>query len=171
MTNNSDKDQHSDIRPDGGMHVDIGHLSASGNVVISGRDGSVYVNTGGNVEHQTTQTITVGGVETTREALEQMMTKIQSVQTAIVESNIDEETQEAAEYDLKTLQEQLTNSKKPNAKILVKAARGLYRISPMLASAVFALFNEPLASQIMMAVGGVATQFVEAIMKRHTNKS
>lgn len=169
MSKTPEKDQQSDI-PHGGMQIDIGHLSATGNVVISGRDGSVYVNTGGNVDQQSNQTITVGGVETTREALEQMVTKLRAVDTAITESNLDDDTTEAALHDLKTLEEQLTGEKKPNPKILVRVARALYRLSPMLASAIFALFGEPLASQIMVGVGGLALQFVETLIKRHTGK-
>lgn len=167
MTQQSDNEKDSNSP---GMRIDIGHLSATGNVVISGRDGSVYVNTGGNVDQQSQQVITVGGIETTQQELDKLMAKIRSVDDAIVGSDLDDDSKEAAELDLKILEEQLTASKKPNAKVVVKTARALYRLSPVLASAIFALFGEPLAAQIMAGVGGLAIQFLEALMKRHTSK-
>ncbi len=169
MSLQSEKDKDQGTK-DLGMQIDIGHMSVGGNVVISGRDGSVYVNTGGNVDHQNQQLITVGGVETTREELDKMVEKIRALDNGIAESDLDAETKEEAEFNLKTIKDQLTASKKPNAKILVKASQALYRLSPVLASGVFALFGEPLTAQIMAGVGGVALQFVESLMRRHTSK-
>lgn len=156
--------------PDSGMNIDVEHLSVTGHVVFAGRDGSVTVNTGGDVDQQSTQTIMIGGVETTQVALDNMKAKLSELSAAIEHEDLDEETKDAALYDLKTVEEQLTASKKPNSKILTKAARALYRLSPALASGVFALFGEPLVSQIVFGVGGIAVQFLDAITKRHSKK-
>lgn len=155
---------------DNGFNIDVGHLSVTGHVVFAGRDGSVIVNTGGDVDQQSNQTIMIGGVETTRAALDSMKAKLNELNSAIESEKFDEETKDAALYDLKTVEEQLTASKKPNSKILAKAAKALYRLSPALASAVFALFGEPLVSQIVFGVGGMAVQLFDAVMKRHTKK-
>jgi len=150
-----------------GMNVEFGTMSVTGHVVFAGRDGNVTVQTGGNVDSQTTQTITVGGVETTQEMFDGLINRLQELNLIIEQESFDEETEEEALHDLKTIEDQLTRSKKPNSKILIKAARALYRLSPMLASGVFALFGEPLVSQIVVGVGGIAVQFVEALMKKH----
>ncbi len=166
----SSRRDDNDDKAQSGMNIEFEQLSVTGHVVFAGRDGSVSVNTGGNVDQQTTQTITVGGIETTPEALEHLLAKIDEVNQVIEADDLDEETKEAAAHDLAVIEKQLTSSKKPNAKILVTAARTLYRISPVLASAVFALFGEPLASQIVVGVGGIAVQFFETLMKRHNAK-
>lgn len=159
-----------DEKPRPGTNINFDRLVTTGPVVIAGRDGAVTVTTGGNVDSQTTQTITVGGVETTRESLESMMRSLQDINTKIEEESFDEEMKEAALHDLQIIEKQLTDSKKPNARILIGAAKTLYRLSPMLASGIFALFGEPLVSQIAVGVGGIAVQFIDALRKRHAGK-
>lgn len=163
-------DQDKKESQDSGFTIDVGHLSVTGHVVFAGRDGSVTVNTGGDVDQQSSQTITIGGVETTPAALESMKVKLNEISSSIDAEEFDEETKDAAFHDLKTVEEQLTASKKPNSKILTKAIRALYRLSPALASGVFALFGEPLVSQIIFGVGGVAVQLFDAVMQRHKKK-
>lgn len=151
-----------------GMHIDVEHLSVTGHVVFAGRDGSVSVNTGGDVDQQSTQTITIGGVETTQQALESMQAKLKSLTQSIENESFDDETKDDALHDLKTVEEQLTASNKPNSRILTKAARALYRLSPVLATGVISLFGDPLVTQIVAGAGGIAVQFLDAISRRHS---
>ena len=149
------------------MNVEFESLSVNtGHVIFAGRDATITVQTGGDVAQNGTQTITVGGVETTQEALDKMIAAIRAVDKTIEEADLDEDTTEAALDDLENLEKQLTSSKKPNPVILIRAAKSLLRISPMLASGVIALFGEPLAAQIIAGVGGVAIQFYNALMQR-----
>jgi len=150
-----------------GMNIEFESLSVNtGHVIFAGRDASVTVQTGGDVAQHGTQTITVGGVETTPEALEKMLIAIRQFDQTIEEASLDEDTTEAALDDLQRLEKQLTSTKKPNARILVNAAKSLFRISPMLASGVIALFGEPLVAQIVAGVGGVAIQFYNTLMQK-----
>jgi len=148
-----------------GMNIEFESVSVNtGHVVFSGRDTQIHVHTGGDVAQNATQTITIGGVETTRESLDKMIAAIRNFDETIENASLDEDTTEAALDDLQRLEKQLTSSKKPNARILVNAAKSLFRISPMLASGVIALFGEPLVAQIVAGVGGIAMQFYNSIM-------
>ena len=148
-----------------GMNIDVGHLSVTGHVVFAGRDGSVSVNTGGNVDQNATTTITVGGVETTREEYDNVVSSIREVGQLIESEPLDPNDREAAEHNLQTMEQQLTGTKRPNPKILGQAARALYRVSPVLAGAVVSVFSEPLVGQIVMAAGGTILQLYDAMMK------
>lgn len=159
MGNNSNSDDQRD------MQIDVGHLSVTGHVVFAGRDGSVSVNTGGNVDQNTTHSLTVGGVETTRDQYDSVVSSIRNVEQTIETQPLDPNTREAAEHNLQTMEQQLTGTKRPNPKILAQAARALYRISPVLAGAVVSVFSEPLVGQIVMATGGTALQLYDALMK------
>ena len=160
----SQEDDHRNDERD--MNIEVGHLSVTGHVVFAGRDGQVNVSTGGDVAQHTTQTITVGGVETTREALDSMIETIRGIDEKIEEDSLDEESKEAAEFDLRTIEDQLTGIKKPNGRILVTALKSLYRLSPVLASGIMALFGEPLVAQIIAGVGGIAVQFYDMVLKK-----
>ena len=149
------------------IHIEIDHLSVTGHVVFAGRDGRVNVQTGGDVAQHTTQTITVGGVETTPQELDMMMACIRKVEDTIKSENLDRDTREAAMYDFKTVEQQLTTEKKPNRRLLMRAAKSLLRFSPALTAAALTLFDQPLVGAILASFGEVAANFHEAV-KRHT---
>jgi hypothetical protein len=162
-------DKYDDYQYDGkrNMHIEFESLSVNtGNVIFAGGDAQINTHTGGDVAQNSTQTITVGGVETTREELDKMLEAILNFDKTIDEASLDEEATEAAVEELQRLEKQLTSSKKPNARILVSAAKSLFRLSPMLASGVIALFGEPLVAQIVAGVGGIAMQFYNTLMQR-----
>lgn len=151
------------------MHIEFDSVSVNtGHVVFSGRDTVIHTHTGGDVEQNATQHITIGGVETTPEELDRMIAAIRKIDQTIETAALDEDSTEEALDELQRLEKQLTSSKKPNPRILVNAAKSLFRISPMLASGVIALFGEPLVAQIVAGVGGIALQFYNSIMQKKT---
>ncbi|MEQ8674105.1 MAG: hypothetical protein RLP44_22340 [Aggregatilineales bacterium] len=155
-------------RNDGGreMNIDVGHLSVTGHVVFAGRDGSVSVNTGGDVAQTNNTTMTVGGVETTRADYDSMVASVRTVDQKIKEdTKLEPDEKAAAAYNLKVVEEQLTSEKPPNPHILVQAARSLYDVSPAIAGAVISLFTEPLVGQIVLTVGGIAKGFYDTVIK------
>ena len=149
------------------IHIEIDHLSVTGHVVFAGRDGQVSVQTGGDVAQHTSQTITVGGIETTPQEFDVMMKCIKNVEETIKKDSLDRETREAAMHDFKTVEQQLTTEKKPNPRLLMRAARSLLRFSPALTAAALTLFDQPLVGAILASFGEVAVNFHEVI-KRHT---
>ena len=149
------------------IHIEIDHLSVTGHVVFAGRDGQVSVQTGGDVAQHTSQTITVGGIETTPQEFDMMMTCIKKVEETIKKDGLDRDTREAAMHDFKTVEQQLTTEKKPNPRLLMRAARSLLRFSPALTAAALTLFDQPLVGAILASFGEVAANFHEVI-KRHT---
>jgi len=148
-------------RPD--MYIEIDHLSVTGHVVFAGRDGKVQVQTGGDVAQHTHQTVTVGGVETTPQELDMMIQCIRNVEATIQRDKLPAETQEAAMHDLQTVETQLTTSKKPNPRILLRAAKSLLRFSPALTAAALTLFDQPLVGAILASAGEVAMNFHDAV--------
>ncbi|MDQ7033799.1 MAG: hypothetical protein Q9P01_02880 [Anaerolineae bacterium] len=104
------------------MKIDVGHLSVTGHVVFAGRDGQVNVNTGGDVAQSNTTTLSIGGVETNRQAYDSLIASIRSAQQILDEVEIDPDEKEAAQRDMNDVEEQLTASQKPNAYILRRAA-------------------------------------------------
>lgn len=148
------------------INIEIDHLSVTGHVVFAGRDGQVNVQTGGDVAQHTTQTITVGGVETTPQEFEMMMACIRKIEDTIKSENLDRDTREAAMHDFKTVEQQLTTEKKPNPRLLMRAARSLLRFSPALTAAALTLFDQPLVGAILASFGEIAVNFHEAV-KRH----
>ena len=157
------------IRPD--INIDIDHLSVTGHVVFAGRDGQVKVQTGGDVAQHTNQTVTVGGIETTPQEFDMMLQCIRNVEDTInKEQQLAPETREAARHDLQTVETQLTASKKPNPRILLRAAKSLLRFSPALTAAALTLFDQPLVGAILASAGEVAINFHEAIMRHRPGK-
>lgn len=148
------------------MQIDVKHISAGGNVVFAGRDAHLSVNTGGDVDHNNTMTITVGGVETSQEMYDQLVLSLQQLEDAITNTSLDTETQEEAEFHREAVEKQLTSEKAPNGKILTHAARRLYKMSPAIAGAIVTVFSEPLVGQIVMAAGGLAQRFYEALLSQ-----
>lgn len=163
MMNSSSNNQGEGMsqRPD--INIDIDHLSVTGHVVFAGRDGQVKVQTGGDVAQHTNQTVTVGGVETTPQEFDMMLQCIRNVEDTIQKEDIASENQEAAMHDLQTVEAQLTSSKKPNPRILMRAAKSLLRFSPALTAAALTLFDQPLVGAILASVGEVAINFQEAL--------
>ena len=155
-------------RPD--INIDIDHLSVTGHVVFAGRDGQVKVQTGGDVAQHTNQTVTVGGVETTPQELDMMLQHIRNVEDTIKKENLGADNQEAAMHDLQTVEAQLTTSKKPNPRILMRAAKSLLRFSPALTAAALTLFDQPLVGAILASVGEVAINFQEAFAGQRATK-
>lgn len=150
------------------MHIEIDQLTATGHVVFAGRDGLVKVQTGGNVAQNTRQTINIGGIETTQQDFEHMLGEIRRVEEAIKQTNLLPESKEAAQHDLQTVKAQLTTPKKPNQRILVRAAKSLLRYSPALTAAALTLFDQPLVGAIVGSAGEVAASFHDLI-SRHNN--
>ena len=148
-------------RPD--INIEIDQLSVTGHLVFAGRDGQVKVQTGGDVAQHTNQTVTVGGVETTPQELDMMLQCIRSVEDTIQHENLDTQNREAAMHDLETVEAQLTTSKKPNPRILMRAAKSLLRFSPALTAAALTLFDQPLVGAILASVGEVAMNFHESL--------
>ena len=149
------------------INIEIDHLSVTGHVVFAGRDGQVNVQTGGDVAQHTNQTITAGGVETTPQELDLMMNCIQNVAETIKGDSMNKESKEAAMHDLQTVEEQLTTEKKPNPRILMRAAKSLLRFSPALTAAALTLFDQPLVGAILASFGEVAVNFHE-VVRRHS---
>ncbi len=157
----ADKTQRELARPH--INIDIDHLSVTGHVVFAGRDGQVQVQTGGDVAQHTSQTVTVGGVETTAREYEMMLQSIRHVEDTIRRDRLGAEKQEAALHDLRAVEAQLTTSKKPNPRILARAAKSLLRFSPALTAAALTLFDQPLVGAILASVGEVAMNLHEAL--------
>ena len=152
------------------INIDIDHLSVTGHVVFAGRDGQVKVQTGGDVAQHTNQTVTVGGVETTPQEFDMMLQCIRNVEDTIQKEKMATENQEAAMHDLQTVEAQLTSSKKPNPRILMRAAKSLLRFSPALTAAALTLFDQPLVGAILASVGEVAINFQEALSGQRAAK-
>lgn len=148
-------------RPD--INIEIDHLSVTGHVVFAGRDGQVKVQTGGDVAQHTSQTVTVGGIETTPQEFDMMLQCIRNVEETIQKDNLAAQSREAAMRDLRAVESQLTASKKPNPRILARAAKSLLRFSPALTAAALTLFDQPLVGAILASVGEVAINFQEAV--------
>lgn len=156
------------FRPD--INIDIDHLSVTGHVVFAGRDGQVKVQTGGDVAQHTNQTVTVGGVETTPQEFDMMLQCIRNVEETIQKQDMQTESREAAMHDLQTVEAQLTTPKKPNTRLLLRAAKSLLRFSPALTAAAMTLFDQPLVGAILASAGEVAINFHEAITRHRTKK-
>ena len=153
------------------IEIDIDHLSVTGHVVFAGRDGQVKVQTGGDVAQHTNQTVTVGGVETTPQELDMMIQCIRNVEQTIQrERQLQPESREAAMHDLQTVEAQLTTTKRPNPRILIRAAKSLLRFSPALTAAALTLFDQPLVGAILASAGEVAINFHEAIARHRPGK-
>ena len=169
MTAN-DKDRRETLarRPD--INIDIDSLSVTGHVVFAGRDGQVKVQTGGDVAQHTNQTVTVGGVETTPQEFDMMLQCIRNMEDTIRRENLAPANREAAMHDLHTVEAQLTASKKPNPRILARAAKSLLRFSPALTAAALTLFDQPLVGAILASVGEVAINFQEALSGQRAAK-
>ena len=150
------------------LNIEIDHLSVTGHVVFAGRDGKVHVQTGGDVAQHTNQTVTVGGVETTPKELDMMIRCIRDVEDTIKKENLTPQLQEAAMHDLQTVETQLTKEKKPNPRILLRAAKSLLRFSPALTAAALTLFDQPLVGAILASFGEVAMNFHDAV-RRHNS--
>lgn len=150
------------------LNIEIDHLSVTGHVVFAGRDGKVHVQTGGDVAQHTNQTVTVGGVETTPKELDMMIRCIRDVEDTIRKENLNPQLQEAAMHDLQTVETQLTKEKKPNPRLLLRAAKSLLRFSPALTAAALTLFDQPLVGAILASFGEVAVNFHDAIRRHNT---
>lgn len=164
----SERHEGMSLRPD--INIDIDHLSVTGHVVFAGRDGQVKVQTGGDVAQHTNQTVTVGGVETTPQEFDMMLDCIRNVEDTIQKENLASENREAAMHDLHTVEAQLSSSKKPNPRILMRAAKSLLRFSPALTAAALTLFDQPLVGAILASVGEAAINFQEAISGQRAAK-
>lgn len=149
------------------VNVEIGSAMAGDNIVIAGNNANVTENTTGNVKNQQQKTLIIGGVGTTQEELDKMLAKIQFVETSLERSSLDPDTLEEAQLDLGRLSNQLTASKTPNPKIVVRTARSLYRLSPLIARAILGLFTEPLATQILLKAGDLTEKFLNALKAQH----
>lgn len=147
------------------LNIEIDQLSVTGHVVFAGRDGKVHVQTGGDVAQHTNQTMTVGGVETTPKELDMMIRCIRDVEATIKTEKLNPQLQEAAMHDLQTVEAQLTKEKKPNPRILLRAAKSLLRFSPALTAAALTLFDQPLVGAILASFGEVAVNFHDVIRR------
>jgi len=150
-------------------------ITASGHVVIAGRDSLIKVQTGGDVAQHTHQTVTVGGVETSPQELEIMLQCFREFgETIQSQRQLPAGAREAAMHDLNTFEQQLTAKKTPNIHILKRAAKSLLRLSlrfsPALIAAAFSLFDQPLVGAIMSSTGEAGVKLYETIMRHHPDK-
>lgn len=152
------------------INIEIDHLSVTGHVVFAGRDGQVKVQTGGDVAQHTSQTVTVGGVETTAREYDLLLQSLRNVEAAIKKETLPPDARDTALHDLKTVETQLTTSAKPNPRLLVRAAKSLLRFSPALTAAALTLFDQPLVGAILASAGEVAINFHEAITRQRPGK-
>jgi hypothetical protein len=159
------KPQDDDMQDSSKMKIDVGHLSVTGHVIFAGRDASIAVNTGGDVAQTNTTTMTVGGVETNREQYDSMVNSIRNVSSTIESEPLVPEIREVAEYNLTTVENQLTAERKPNPQILIQALQALRALSPRIGDALLALFTEPLVGQIVKSVGGMLETFITGFGK------
>ncbi len=154
MSPNNDTNQDKDRR----MHVEIGHVSASGHVVVAGQDANVSGNTQGDSAQG--NSVTVGGVETTTDQADELKQAIKQVEKAIDEEDtIDEGTKEAARHNAQVLRTQMTSPAKPNDHLLTQAAEQLYKYGPKIAGTIVSLFMTPLAGEIVNVAGTRALEF------------
>ena len=148
-----------------GVQADIGHLSVTGHVVFAGRDGTVNVNTGGDVAQNTNNMMTVAGVETTRDAYNSMVSTLDKVEKQYEEEASDEETSEAAIHYLQTIKKLLMGKKKPNLSILMDSVKSLKRLGPIFAGGVAEVMAEPLVAKIMTELGENASKIIHLLRR------
>ena len=151
------------------VNVEIDHLSVTGHFVVAGRDGKVAVQTGGDVKQHTTHTVTVGGMETTPQQFDEMLRGFRQVEDAIKIDRLSPQAKVSAMRDLKTVEAQLTGEKKPNPRLLTRAAKSLLRFSPALTAAAMTLFDQPLVGAILSSVGEAALNLHEAVRGHGSN--
>jgi hypothetical protein len=163
QSKNSQRDE--DNQDSSNMKIDVGHLSVTGHVIFAGRDATIAVNTGGDVAQTNTTTMTVGGVETSREDYDSMVSSLRHVSSTIETTPLEPEVREAAEHNLLTVEQQLTAERKPNSQLLMQALQLLKTISPPIGDAIINLLTEPLVGQIVKSVGGMLESFVSSLMK------
>lgn len=149
------------------IYIESEQISVSGDFIVSGGNTVKTVYTGGNVDSKANMRVTVGGVETTRQQVDQMVTRIQAVQETIQteasQGHIDPNEQEVAEQSIATIQQQVTQERKLNPLIFTNAIKVLYHLSPAIAGTVVSLLSEPLIGQIMMMAGQVAINLVDSL--------
>ena len=134
-----------------GMQIDIGQISAAGNVVIAGRDAYVTGSTRGDGSEK--HIITMGGVEASAAEVQELRQLLQQMDEKIEASQLDGAAQEAARHNATTLKEQLSSQAKPNEHLLVQAAEALLNYGPDIAGAVVTVLTTPLAGQITAFAG------------------
>lgn len=144
-------------QPTGGMHIDIGHISAAGHVVIAGNDAIVSGNTRGDgTDHDM---IVMGGVETTPQEAKALRESLDHLDQAIDSARLDPMAHAAAKQNATDFKAQMTSPTKPNEHLLVQAAQALYHFGPDIAGAVVAAFTTPLAGKIVAYAGARALRF------------
>lgn len=148
-----------------GVQADFGHLSVTGHVVFAGRDGSVNVNTGGDVAQNTNNMMTVAGVETTRDAYNSMVSTLDKVEKQYEEEAPDEDTSEAAIHYLRTIKKLLMGKKKPNLSILMDSVKSLKRLGPIFAGGAAQVMAEPLVTKIMTELGENASRIIQILRR------
>lgn len=144
--------QANDHRPEGGMQIDIGEVTAGGNVVIAGRDASVHSSTNGNSQEETTS-IRIAGVEAEPEEAEALHAQLASIDEAIKKATLPPAQREAAEYNASALKQQMTSKSKANEHLLVQTTEALLTFGPDIAGAVVGAFTTPLAGKITSYAG------------------
>lgn len=147
------------------LNIDIEHMSVTGHVAFAGRDASIQVNTGGDVALNSENTITVGGIETTQEAHDQLVSTFETVEQKFEDEEADEETREAARHYIGIIKNLLLGKKRPNPKILVNTVKSLAKLGPLFIGGIAAIFGEPLATQIIAELAG-ASGFFKVFLER-----
>lgn len=150
----------------GGLHIDVDTLSAGGNVQFSGRDSILHVHTDGNVSQSNENTITVGGVETTPKARDQIVERIKVVEEKVEAEPIEDDVKEAVHHYVDTIKKLLLSKKKPNPKILIDSVKSLTKTAPFVTGVMADVFAEPLVSEIFKEMGPSAMSFVKAFQAK-----
>lgn len=158
-------DQNRSDRPANGMHIDVGHIAASGNVVFAGHNAIVRSDERRDTHHQS-QHVTVGGIEASNEDFQSLRQALQAIDNTIDQVEIDEDARDAARQNAQVLKQQMTGQNKANEHLLLQATRALFEFGPAIAGAVITAFSNPLAGKIMEHAGRRALDFYKRIRVR-----
>ncbi|MCB9452216.1 MAG: hypothetical protein H6672_12305 [Anaerolineaceae bacterium] len=151
------------------MKIDIGQISAAGNVVIAGRDAYVTGSTHGDGSEK--HILTVGGVEASAEEAQELRQLLHQIDEKIENAKLDPAAQDAARHNASTLKEQLSSQAKPNEHLLVQAAEALLNYGPDIAGAVVTVLTTPLAGQITAFAGKRAMELYRRLRTSGTGIS
>ena len=160
----TEKDNNDDFK--GGLHIDVETISSGGHVQFAGRDSVINVNTGGDVSQSTQNTITVGGIQTTPQAREKMVERIEVVEEKVEAEPINEETKEEVRHYIAIIKKLMLSKQKPNLNKLISSVKSLAKVGPFTMGVLADLFGEPLATEIIKELGPSAIGFFKAFQSK-----
>lgn len=164
MSNMDDKNSKQDDSSPS-VHIGVEHVSAGGNVLFAGRDGNMSINTGGDVDQNTENTVIFAGVKASRNEYDQVVRLLRDLDAAIEEEELDRDTKEEAELERDNIKRQLLREDQPNPKILIRSAKRLLGMGTKIARAVLNIFSQPIVGKIVEGLGESAMSFLDTVMK------